>query len=315
MSMHIVSPPVQVTPPSTGVYDTIDLDSHTTVPSGATAVLIYIQNTVNGGRNVGVRTTGKTTEVIPNTNTFSNLGGAQAIVPLGSGNQIDFYRSATGVTFFILGFFSSAWTWFDLDAAAVNLPSGGGSISTVTAPSDVSASATIILAGQNYSSRWRPTGETTQSDPLSGPFVVMRLNGSRQVDVDTGETQRIMGYTTTGVTWRTWYPANDAAVEDGTFYDAGATSPGDAFAFGVSPAAAATEGFVVRQNGDTTISTVPSGCALLTTTATNSWMAPLDASGIFEWAGENATSVDLKVLGWIANANVTGTSTIAWLRI
>jgi hypothetical protein len=307
MSMHKVTV-TQITGITTLSYNTVDLDSFVSVPSGATAVLLAVQNTINGGRALGFRTTGKTGKILDEaTGLVLALGAAHHVVPLGTGNQIDIYVGASGVNFYIVGFFSSAWTFFDIDGTAVNLPSSGGTLSTVTAPTDVPVSSTIMLL-ESLANTWRPTGQTS-SISHTGQFMLLPLNSSRQVDVNSSATKRILGYCSTGVTWQTWLPADESGAFDGTYYDGTSTSSGKAFAYVHAGGFASSEGFIVREKGTSDFSTIPSNIGQFANTTTGAWYAPLDSSGVYQWAAENAVTGNPKVLAFFDNATVPSTST------
>ena len=305
MSIHKVAI-TQITGLSNATWNTVDLDSFVTVPSGASAAIFHLRNTNTGGLTVGLRTTGKTNAVVDEN--INNLSDLHAIVPLGSGNQVDLYRQTGLIAFYLIGFFSSSWTWFDIDATAVELPAGTGSIGTVTAPNDVPASSNIILLGSFGNTTWRPKGETTTSGNLSGRFAMLKLDASRQVDKSSASAQRILGYSTSGVTWRAWYPANETGSIDGTFYDSSTTDAGKAAAYVFTPGVGTTEGIALRQNGDTTISSVQASHGL--TAGGGHWYPMLDAGGIFEWGGESGATFDVKVLAYFSDADAPSGLTI-----
>lgn len=280
----------------------LDLDSFVTVPAGANGVLMHVRNGQGSAGWVGCRTAGKTTPVLlADMNTQAE---AHVPIPLGPGNTIDLYQEFSSAVFTPIGFFiGPAWVWLDVDGPAIELPSSGGVLATVTAPNDVPANATIMMLtngstdGTGWDNTWRPTGQTTVSDPINGPGGLLKLNGARQVDINTSSAKRILGYCTQGIMWRAWYPTAESGAGDGTFQDAGTTSPTDEFAY-CTCNVATTVGVALRENGGSFPSAVPAGNGWASNRQAENWYAPL-ASGVFEFAVEAGTVMP-RVLAFIA---------------
>lgn len=291
----------------------VDLDSFVTVPSGATAVLLHVRNASVSARWSGARTPGKTTPIL--LADMQSTSDAQVIVPLGTGSTVDLYVENLSVDFTILGFFMGDWTWFDVDAAAIELPSSSGSMATVTAPADCPANAIIMMfhdgtSGSGFANTWRPTGETTVSGTMSGPGTLLKLDASRQVDVNTSSAFRILGYCTSGVTFQTWYPSGETGAADGTFYDSTTTSPGSEFAYVVTTGNTNTEGVVLRENGSSFPDSVQANNGWGNNQHARSWFVPLDVNGVYEWAVENGATGAPVTLAYITEPSASSEATV-----
>jgi hypothetical protein len=287
----------------TGTWETgVDLDSFVTVPSGATAAVMLVVNTSGSSRWAGVRQGGKTTAHFLQDINFGTAG--TLIIPLGSGNTLDFYAESTStspddsspVEFYLAGFLGDEWTWFDIDGAAVTLTDTVASFATRTV-SDASASANIVVGLSANALAWRPTGESTSLSANARGHHLMRLNASKQVDIRSSSDARVFGYTTTGatgVTWNTWLGTTLSYTADSTWRD-GSTSSGNAFAYIQFDEAVSTYAQRFRRNGDTWA--IPSGGG--ESSIFESHFAPCDASGQFEYYIETGETAAAYLHGWL----------------
>lgn len=289
-----------------GTWNTgVDLDSFVTVPAGATGVMLLITNTSSSARWAGVRTAGKTNAVM-HMDFPPNDAHATRIVPLGTGNTIDCYLEATTVQFYILGFTDDTWTFFDIDGTLPSITNTGGAAATVTAPADVDG-ATAILA-IDYAGQWSPTGEASQiSTNASGASpnqLLMKIDGSRQLDLAGTNPVNILGYTTSnGVTWTTWLSSAESITADGVWNNGTSSDAGSHFAHIQWTGFNQAHGFGTREDGVTTPSNSP-----LNTQGLGRF-TPLSDAGAYEYNAESTFTGTPYVVAWLGEHTAGGGST------
>lgn len=291
---------------SAGTWNTgVDLDSFVTVPSGATGVIVAIQNTSSSLRWAGLRTTGKTTPVLL-ADFQINSAIQHRIVPLGAGNQIDLYLEGATVTFYILGFTASDFTFFDIDGTLPSIASTSGVTSTVAAPADVTGAVAILT--HNFVGGWSPTGEValiaTTAGSASPNSLLMQVDGSRELRLNTNATTSILGYTTAGVTWNAWLGNAEDVTADGTWRDGESSNGAAKLAHIQWTGFSAAQGFSVREDGVTT----PSGAPLVAYGM--GFYAPLSSLGAYEYLAESTFTGSPYVVAWLSEPVAAGATQI-----
>lgn len=270
----------------------VDLDSFVTVPAGVTAVILMVANDASSPRWQGVRTPGKTAspyfvDAIIDSQRYS-------IVPLGAGNTIDLYAEAATTTFFvILGFMSADWTFFDIDATLPQLPSTTGT-QTVSGPSEVPAGATLLMLGFIYD--WMPVGESVlldASDTNALSPQLIKLDGSKQVQLNAAAASNIYGYTTTGVTWTTWLSSAESITADGTAYTGTSSNAAAEFAFISWSGWSTGQGFATRAQGDSVVPMVS------VNSPGNGHFPQLNVSGQYQYQAETGFTGTVYVVAWL----------------
>lgn len=224
----------------------VDLDNTATAPAGATGAILRIINTSSSQRWAGVREPAKTTAHYQE----DQLGRETKTIisPMGTGNTIDIYvENTSDVLFFVIGYVD--WTFFDIDSTLPTLPSTGSTLSTVTAPSEVPAGTSGILM-RDFNQQWCPQEESTvYSDNIGGFGNILKLDGSKQVKIDTGTTYDILGhFPADDVTWLTWL-SNESPTFDSTWNNGATTWSGEDAMFGIIDKGSTATYFTTRPEG------------------------------------------------------------------
>lgn len=302
MSMHRVTT-TQITGLSAsgttdalGSWNTsVDLGTFVTVPSGATAVVLSIENAYTQARYTGVRTSGKTTALCIDDQPINSLW--TVIVPLGAGNTIDIYTedvTAGRVQFYVTGFCSSAWTFYDIDNTLPYLPittNNNTGITAAAAPNNTSIPANATIAVIDFQRQWKPVGEASTvnagSTTASTPNVAfLKVDASSQVYINSTVNKSVIGFVSTGVNWASWLGSaelTDAGMTKGAWTTGPSTFSGKSFAYIQPSTLDGTHGFAVRGQGESAPSLSPTNAA--------AWgmLAPL-ISGRYEYFAESAVT-------------------------
>lgn len=183
------------------------------IPSGATAVIIGIENATSlGTRWIGARSTGKTTPVI-----LSDWGVRsylETVVPFFDVlNSIDLYtESASTTNIHIKGFCDGQFTWFDPDIAKPTLASTGSSWKAdISSPTDYRSnwgllpSDTVALVFSTFVGNWTPFGVTASYPGNLGGLQVIPVSGaSKTFRANTFSINTLTGVVRGGVAFDTW---------------------------------------------------------------------------------------------------------------
>lgn len=286
----------------TGTWNTVDLDSFVTVPGDATAALIQYVNTATALRWIGMRTGGKDTPVIHVDMSGGRVSGT-ILVPLGTGNQIQLYcEEASSAKFYVLGFTSSEWTFFDIDAV------GNPEFSITNPEATVSPTGSVIPANATVVTRWlrnqwRPSAESGMHSVAAAVQVqsntaLVKLDASTQIRMYNTVAIPILGYTTTGVTWTTWQGTAEAMTHDGTWRTGPSSNAGKAFGYLIPDTGNSGYGITFRDGSET----IDWGAAALAYGSEGKFI-PLDSSGEYQYISEVGTHPNYYIAAWIDPAD------------
>ena len=282
-----------------GTWNTsVDLDTFTTVPAGATAAIIDVYNTSSSQRWAGVRTPGKTAAVLLEDKASDDHG--PVVVPLGAGNTVDFYaENTTTVKFFIVGFLGSEWTWFDIDGTPETITSTSSAWADRTVSGVASGTTSICIDGLF---KWRPFGETTDVGVYVDNYQLVKLDGSKRVSFNSSADRTVRGYAASGVTWNAWLGTTLSYTADSTWRLSAVSSAGKALAIIAVGKSVGSSSLSFRQKGSTfdtrDANTFP-----------EAHFAPLDAGGEFEYNIETGTTGTAYVHAWLDAATAGPTIT------
>lgn len=282
---------------SLGTWTTgVDISSFVTLPTGASGVLLLMNNgTSAGSRWLGVRTTGKTTA--QSLSSVSPQLYSHTWVPLNGSGQLDFYcQDATTAKFYILAVTDSSWVWNDIDAG---FPTVSCSSSYTTRTLSVDAATTgVLLRGSTTAWAWRPVGTTSALTVNTGTEIV-GLNGSYQFQniSSSTSTQEIIAEIRGGVTVNpTWPPTEETPVADGTWYDSTLTIPaGKALAAIRKTTVTNTSWWKWRKKG---ASFDPATSQIHGLSGIRHY-APVDGNGVFQYNVESASTGNQLVTLWL----------------
>lgn len=289
-SVQITGLSASGTTDSSGSWNTsVDLDSFVTVPSGATGVVLLLNNGNSSPRWCGVRTPGKTTAQILKDMTASERG-TTVFCQLGTGNTIDLYcENATDVTFRIVGVTDYRWNYLDIDSPTTISSTGSTWASRTLSVTSGSIAAVVDMAGL-----WRPSGETTSigSNSTATGHTLVKLNGSLQAEFNTGNNRRIIAEISGGINWNSWLAVNETPTFNSTWNTSGLSSSGKTAAIIQNSKTGTAVAYGFRRTGSS-----------LTASAGSSpdefFVAPLNGSGQFDvWAETGGSGETNYVHAW-----------------
>ena len=286
-----------------GTWNTaVDISPFVTIPAGATAVILRIYNASASAQWAGVRTPGKTTAELHID--FPGYDVRDIVVPFVPGQTtLDLYcENATNIEFRVVGVTDSRWHFFDIDGPRPTVLSTGATWASRT----ISEAADGAVAAIIQNARWRPVGATGEIvNPPTGTALV-QLDGSKAVELNTGQAVPLIGYVDGGVTFPAHLSAQITATLDGTWRLSDQASAGSAIAhIAVDKASAGTH--VDFRKVGSAYTSVATGSAY-----DEYFYTALDASGQFEYLGESGTTATMYVTAYVEDFQVASGATISW---
>lgn len=287
-----------------GTWNTgVSLSSYVTLPTGASGVLLLVNNGTNAGsRWLGVRATGKT-----NTMSFANYVAqiyAHVWCPLNGSGQIDLYcQDASTAKFYILAVTDNSWVWNDVDA----LPTVTSGTSYTTRTLSVNSATTgVLLRGSSVSWAWRPVGQSSTLLTATGTELVKIDNNYQFQNISSSNSsQEILAEIKGGITVNTtWPPTEETPTADGTWRDSTLSIPaGKALAVLRKTFSETSIYWKWRKNGGTFNPPI----SQLSGVSGIRHYAPVDSSGNFEYNVETSASGNQMITLWLDDiASATG---------
>jgi len=257
------------------------------MPVNSPGLLIKVSNTNASPRWAGIRTTGVGTAEFQKdmTGNSSEFWFIPFTLP---DSDLDFYLESTDVTFRVICALDELWVLFPI-ASRPTVPSTGTSWLSRTL-TDCAENSAVITTG----SRWRPTGETTNlTNALSGQQLV-KLDGSKAVEFNTGGASlSVIGYHTGTTTWPAWLSDTVSYTANSSWQNAATSYPGKRLLFLQWDKTGAGFDIDFRARGS---SYNPTSAGVQ---VDESFFSPMDASGQWDYFAETGSTGTLYALATI----------------
>lgn len=201
----------------------VALSSFVTLPSGATGVILRIDQTFGGNRWVGVRTPGKTTAAY--LNDISQSQGWYVVCQLGAGGTIDLYcETAANANFYIVAITDAAWSFTDIDSPVTLSTTSTMTTFTLSGAPEGTIAAAIKA---EFALSWRPYGSSAGNYGGIGTCVG-QVDSSKRIDLrtSTSTTVRVVAYITSGVNFPTFASVSETWTADSTWRTSTMTNAG-----------------------------------------------------------------------------------------